>query len=66
MGLEHAVFQKSMLAEYVEPTLTLTLDETAAALTLRRLFDKSEEDLYKLLALHGKLGAEFSGLPSEV
>lgn len=66
VGFNTVDFSKDMLASFVEPQVALTAEETAAALVLRRLYDKPEEDLYKLLAVHGKLGAEFSGLPFEV
>eukprot|EP00892_Ulva_mutabilis_P006828 jgi/Ulvmu1/4517/UM002_0243.1 len=66
VGMRNVTFTDEMLADFVEPDLTLNTEEQVAAVTLRRLFDKSEEDLYKLLAIHGKLGAEFSGMPSEI
>lgn len=65
-GIQNATFSEEMLVDFVEPDLALNTEEEVAAVTLRRLFDKSEEDLYKLLAIHGKLGAEFSGMPSEI
>lgn len=64
--MNNVSFSEEMLPDFIEPELALNTEEEEAVLALRRLFDKSEEDLYKLLAIHGKLGAEFSGMPSEL
>lgn len=66
VSMNNVSFSEEMLPDFIEPELALNTEEEEAVLALRRLFDKSEEDLYKLLAIHGKLGAEFSGMPSEL